>query len=1000
MSDRIDERTDAASELDGPRPDAAGLDVRGAPLERAQPAASVMVPERQAEPAGEPIELLDDDEAGPAHPPQQSPWLRAGERIVRRPVRWARRPWDTERLIKVTATAVSLVVTTLVMMRVAQFWPLEASGVWTRPWTWRLELFGQSDLILNDNTPNGGDMGAHVWGPAYLRDTLLPNGQLNGWTMDWYAGMPAYRFYMVLPALAIVALDAVLAYGVAFKLVAVSGLVTFPIACWAFGRLARFRYPIPEVFAFAALCFALDESFEIYGGNLKSTMAGEFSFSIALTLTMLGLGLLANGLETGRYRVWAAVVLAAASVSHGIVLIYVAVAALAFSLVWVVVTYRSSGSAESRRIGGALMAGGWGGAALVIGATLLGVDVPLALPLSVLLVAAAIVGAYLFGASSTRRRTWYAISTGVTMGLLSLWWAGPFVFNHDFMTDMKYEPRPSGAEDSFWDMFFPQTTVLDVLITSLAIVGLISLVARRHLTGVAMGVISFVFAALVYATRDSLPGIGLLWNPRVLPFLYLMRYLLMAVGAVELLSVLVNMARNRPSSSWPGVAHGTAMLAAFGLAVLLTFGFIFEVLPGGSHVTKHGETVYAWGPFAKDGPGYDALGDGWSRYNFSGYENKDAYPEYRHVVQTMDDLGEERGCGRAFWEHAEGNGSYGSPMALMLLPFWTDGCIGSMEGLFFEASGTTPYHFLATAAMSESASNPVRKLRYSGLDASVGVPELQSLGVRYVMLRTDAAKAEATSNDGLRQVARSGPWTIYELGDTAVVEPLDIQPVVVRHRDGDPRERNLELGTSWFQNRQDWRAMPANGGPEEWQRIRVRVDRSLRSDNDDDGELDQVDVVRPRNRIRQRVLDPVTVSDVDLQDQSLSFRVDEPGVPVLVKVSYFPNWAARGAEGPWRIGPNMMVVVPTDNEVTLEFTQSKRDYLFYALTLLGIALCVVWRKRGDVVLETPGRPTDGDAGDAGPDRQPAWGRWDGPGGQGEGGASGGDPVDPPSVPSR
>ena len=78
------------------------------------------------------------------------------------------------------------------------------------------------------------------------------------------------------------------------------GLVTLPFCCWAFGRLARFRYPLPELFAFAGLCFALDESFSIYGGNLKSTMAGEFSFSIALSLMILGFGLLVRSMETGR----------------------------------------------------------------------------------------------------------------------------------------------------------------------------------------------------------------------------------------------------------------------------------------------------------------------------------------------------------------------------------------------------------------------------------------------------------------------------------------------------------------------------------------------------------------------------------------------------------------------------------------------------------------------------------------------------------------------------
>ena len=45
----------------------------------------------------------------------------------------------------------------------------------------------------------------------------------------------------------------------------------------------------------------------------------------------------------------------------------------------------------------------------------------------------------------------------------------------------------------------------------------------------------------------------------------------------------------------------------------------------------------------------------------------------------------EHGCGRALWENNGDNGKYGTTMALMLLPHWTDGCIASMEGLFFEA---------------------------------------------------------------------------------------------------------------------------------------------------------------------------------------------------------------------------------------------------------------------------------------------------------------------------
>ena len=64
--------------------------------------------------------------------------------------------------------------------------------------------------IFSSSTPAGGDMGAHVWAPAYLRDHLLPSFRLTGWTPDWYAGFPAFQFYMVLPSMAIALLSLVI----------------------------------------------------------------------------------------------------------------------------------------------------------------------------------------------------------------------------------------------------------------------------------------------------------------------------------------------------------------------------------------------------------------------------------------------------------------------------------------------------------------------------------------------------------------------------------------------------------------------------------------------------------------------------------------------------------------------------------------------------------------------------------------------------------------------
>jgi hypothetical protein len=834
---------------------------------------AVLAPEREAEAAGfeegEVPEL--ERETEPAGPPW---WERAARRIVRRPVEWATRPWPTERIVRVGVTAFSLIVTTVIIMNVTHLNPLN----------------GGADLIFDDNTPTGGDMGAHVWGPAFLRDHLLPNFQLSGWSMDWYAGMPAYRFYMVVPAMAMVALDVVFPYGVAFKLVAIAGLVTLPFACWAFGRLARFRYPMPELFAFAGLVFALDESFSIYGGNLKSTMAGEFSFSIALTFMVLGLGLLANGMRTGKYRSWAAILLALAVVCHGIVAIYVLIAAVVFVLVHL----------------------------------------------------------------DSVRRLWFGLSVGLGVLLLSAFWIGPFVGDHDFMTDMKYGARPEGAGDSYWDMFFPLTSPLDILVTTLAVIGFAACVARRHANGTALGVIGLLSVAAVYLIQeDGLPFIGLLWNPRLLPLLYFVRYLLMMIGIVELAGLLVAVLRNRPAPTPAGLLAGSVTFGVAALSVLLVLGFMFEVLPGGGRRQSHDKVVYAWGPLRKTATGGDAQGDGWSRYNFAGYEGRTLYPEYYDVVTTMADIGRTNGCGRALWENNEDNGQYGTTMALMLLPHWTDGCIASMEGLFFEASGTTPYHFLTTAAMSKQSSNPVRELRYVDNDAAVGVPHLQALGVRYAMVRTPEAKREAREQPELTLLATSGPWEIYQVADSDIVVPLDVQPVVVEGRGGDQRERHLELGTSWFQHPEDWAALPADDGPDDWQRITVGVDESrqipdpTRPPEDPDTRGKQVDIVVPEQTIEPVPLDPIQVSDVEMGEQDLTFRVDRVGVPVLVKVSYFPNWEVDGAEGPFRVAPNLMVVVPTDNEVRLHYGRSGSELFFYVLTLAGIGLLVFFRLRGD-----------------------------------------------------
>src|SRR5207244_13625022 len=59
----------------------------------------------------------------------------------------------------------------------------------------------------------------------------------------------------------------------------------------------------------------------IIGGNITSTLAGEFSFSLSLTFGVLFLGTVLAGFRTGRYRWLAAILLALTALCHVIVAI-------------------------------------------------------------------------------------------------------------------------------------------------------------------------------------------------------------------------------------------------------------------------------------------------------------------------------------------------------------------------------------------------------------------------------------------------------------------------------------------------------------------------------------------------------------------------------------------------------------------------------------------------------------------------------------------------------
>ncbi|MGO9875474.1 MAG: hypothetical protein ACLPVY_16930 [Acidimicrobiia bacterium] len=797
--------------------------------------------------------------------------------------------------------------------------------------------------IFKDTTTNGGDMGAHVWMPWFLEHHWFSKFRLSGWAPDWYAGFPVGQYYFPFPTVMVALFNTVMPYDIAFKIVTVSGPIMLPAAAYAFARGMRMPWPAPHFFAIAALGTLVQErtDWNIYGGNIASTLAGEYSFEIALALALFALGALAYTLDTGKRPWLPAVLIAAAVMSHIVVAIFVGVAAV---LLWLV---------------------------------------------------------------RSPRRTWpIAVAVGVVGLALTAVWSLPLIGQQAYTQSMRYAKvfsTGSSFKVPYWIFLpnpvknaiagivrgvainrdvngkvIPPTLWLPWWMWILAGVAIVAAGWYRRRSTLVMLLIALAFGVFFVEWPEHA-----VWNTRFLPFWLLMWALIAAMGAAELVRFVAQAVtwafswisdgdlQDVRAKAWAEIAlderaeidpevrrravaalaerrfdegppdweppryldperlrRRARVISMSALAVLVGAGCIFGMR-------------LAWS--ARNG-NPDIRIAGWAQYNYGGYQSMPAWPEFRSLIETMDKLPP----GRALWEGGDAIGNYGTTLALELLPYFTNGRIDSMEGLYFESSATTDYHFLTVSELAQSPSNPVRGLDYGTssdpTDFALGVRHLQMLGVTYLMLFSPQSEAMAAAQPDLTLVATVPDldgqppkgWKIYHVDEpdnsSPLVTGLSVEPVVASVHAGnyqqcwgqpwtDTTTQIPELdawecaAAPWWMDASELDKVWVASGPASWKHIDIK---QL-------GQTTETPIV------------PTQVTQITEDVSSISFHVSQIGKPVLVRTSYFPNWKVSGASGVYRAAPNFMVVVPTSHNVTLTYGLTPVDWLGRIGTVFGLA---------------------------------------------------------------
>jgi hypothetical protein len=309
----------------------------------------------------------------------------------------------------------------------------------------------------------------------------------------------------------------------------------------------------------------------------------------------------------------------------------------------------------------------------------------------------------------------------------------------------------------------------------------------------------------------------------------------------------------------------------------------------------------------------------WIERSYSGYEARSGHPEYARLMDRVDALPP----GRVAWEYNAEIGKYGTPLALSIFPYWTPEH-PSMQGLYYESSLTTPFNFINESESSRDPSRRIRGLRYHSMDFARATAHFAIYNVAYYVSFTDEAEQSA-ADFGLEVVADAPPWTVYALPPSPAIEVATVEPAV-----WDGVSDFADAALEWYDDVGNLDHWLVASGPESWVRI---------------GSVDERLGASPAAGFEAG-----TVTNISIEDDRISFDTTAIGVPHLVKVSYFPNWRAEGADGPYRAAPSLMVVVPTEPSVVVHFGHTWAEVAGLVLTVVTLVVVVVW---GWKLVRTP-----------------------------------------------
>ena len=691
-----------------------------------------------------------------------------------------------------------------------------------------LLIFLRIDLVLLDTLPTGGDMGAHIVPTKFFVEELFYNFKISGWSNDWFAGYPAYYFYFPLPPSIVAILNLILPFNISFKIMVLIALVLLVISI---EKLISFKIGNLSYIGFAGgLLYLLTESFTIFGGNLASSLAGQYSFTYSLAFANLSIYYIRNKLIKHSV-IKGSVLLGLSLLSHLIPFMIYAPIFLIYFL--------SSKSLNIKKVVGLLM--------------------------------------FLF---------------------LTMRFSISLFLNLEFTTNMTYSPYTK-----IKDLIKP-----DILPFAIGIFFYVMFTKGKHLKNIFFTTemyLIFISTLLFFYGPE-----GALWNGRLVPFFNLgliilffkiieekMDLLTAKLNGKYLIIIFYLICSSFFIFNYFQKWQERYAITVYFIALMILFSFIITL-----YQSKYGLGITL---IALVLSSVNFLPH-WLNWNFTGYDQKEYWSDITNLYSGLNQLEP----GRIMWEPNSELNKYGTPMVLMTIPMFTNH--ESVEGLYFDSSITTPFHFVTVSGLAESPSNPVGGLSYINGDFDRGIRYMKELGVDYFISYTDSITEKALMSDELEDLFQSSPFMVFKIHSDKV-QVVDVELV-----NFDQPELLGRISNSIFKQEQtdsffslamkefklDNKKRIIEGiSSQDFKNLNISIDK--KSD----------------------------IKNIRILNNKITFETKHPNELHIIKVSYFPNWKIENGSGPYRLSPSFMGVIPHSNEVSITFQNTPLEKTLNIISL-------------------------------------------------------------------